>query len=164
MPSAERELPTVLAPPAAPRRRAPSPPGAELPVAAARPAGRLGLAEVYAGIALLSFLVARFVPVLEVHVPCPFLLFTGHPCGTCGMTHAFVYLAHGEVLRALRWSPLGAILAAAVWAYLVLDVVRVAAGLRFPAVSAPVLRRWVVAGAVALLVNWAYMLVHGYGG
>jgi hypothetical protein len=127
-------------------------------------ARRLGLAEVYAGIALLSFLVARFVPILSVHVPCPFLLFTGHPCGTCGMTHSFVYMAHGDVLRALRWSPLGALLAAGVWAFVALDLVRVAAGLPFPAVPAPVVRRWVVAGAVALLVNWAYLLVHGYGG
>ena len=127
-------------------------------------AGRLGLAEVYAGIALLSFLAARYVPVLRIHVPCPFLLFTGHPCGTCGMTHSFVYLAHGDVLRALRWSPLGALLAAGVWAFAILDLVRVVAGLPLPALPAAVVRRWVVAGAVALLVNWAYLLVHGYGG
>ncbi len=162
MSSAERELPTLLAPPGVPGHRAAPPSRAELP---AEPrAGRLGLAEVYAGIALLSFLVARFVPVLDIHVPCPFLAFTGHPCGTCGMTHAFVYLAHGQVLRALRWSPLGALLAAGVWAFVIVDLIRVAAGLRFPAGPPAVVRRWVVGGAVVLLVNWAWLLVHGYGG
>jgi hypothetical protein len=146
MSGAERELPTVLvAPPAA------------------RTAGRLGIPEVYAGIALLSFLVARFVPVLQLHYPCPFLFFTGHPCGTCGMTHAFVYLAHGHVLQALRWSPLGALLAASAWAYALADLIRLAAGQPFPVPAPERLRRWVLAGAVAMLVNWAYLLLHGLG-
>lgn len=145
MSSAERELPTVLVAPA--RRAAP----------------RLGIPEVYAGIALLSFLVARFAPVLDVHVTCPFLSLTGYPCGSCGMTHAFVYLAHGQVLQALRWSPLGAVLAASAWAYLLLDAVRVAAGRPFPALAQERLRPWVLVGAVALLVNWAYLLIHGLG-
>jgi hypothetical protein len=147
MPSAERELSTVVAIPAS-----------------REGAGRLGIPEVYAGIALLSFLVARFAPVLDVRVPCPFLLFTGHPCATCGMTHSFVYLAHGHVLGALRWSPLGALLAAGAWAYVVLDLVRLAAGLSFPAVPLRLMRRLVISGVVALLVNWAYLLIHGYGG
>jgi hypothetical protein len=146
MSSAERELPTVLAAPAA-----------------GRAAGRLGIPEVYAALALLSFLVARFVPVLQVHFPCPFLVFTGHPCGTCGMTHAFVYLAHGHVLQAFHWSPLGALLAASAWTYALADLARVAAGRPFPALPQPLVRRWVLVGAAALLANWAYLLIHGLG-
>jgi len=146
MSSAERELPTVLVAPPAPRA-----------------AGRFGLPEVYAGIALLSFLVARFAPVLELHYPCPFLVLTGHPCGTCGMTHAFVYLAHGHVLQALRWNPMGALLAAGAWAYALADLIRIAAGQPFPALPPERLRPWVLAGAAALLANWAYLLFHGLG-
>ncbi len=123
----------------------------------------LGVPEVYAGIALLSFLVARFVPVLGIHYPCPFLLFTGHPCATCGMTHAFVHLAHGHVLQALRWSPLGALLAASAWAYAAADLVRLVTGRRFPALPEPLLRRAALIGAAQLLANWIYLLVHGLG-
>jgi hypothetical protein len=130
----------------------------------ARPPGRrLGIPEVYAGIALLSFLVARFVPVLEVHVPCPFLATTGHPCGTCGMTHAFVYLAHGQLAQAFRWSPLGALLAASAWGYAVADLVRVSAGWPWPAIPPRLARHGAIAGAVALLANWAYLLTRGLG-
>jgi hypothetical protein len=146
MPAAEHELPTIL-------------------VAAAGPAAarRFGIPEVYAGIAALSFLVARFVPVLHIHYPCIFLGLTGHPCATCGMTHAFVYLAHGHLAQAFRWNPLGALLAAGAWAYAVADLVRVAAGWRLPRLPEPLVRRWALAAAGALLANWAYLLVHGLG-
>jgi len=146
MPSVDRELPTVLAAPGA-----------------GRSVDRLGIPEAYAAIALLSFLVARFVPVLGVHYPCPFLVFTGQPCATCGMTHAFVYLAHGHLLQALRWSPLGALVAASAWAYVVADLARLAAGRPFPALPAPLVRRAALIVAALLLANWAYLLIHGLG-
>lgn len=146
MSSAERELPTFLVAPA-PRRLL----------------DRLGIPEVYAAIALLSFLVARFAPVLDIHYPCPFLVVTGHPCATCGMTHAFVYLAHGHLFQALRWSPLGALLAASAWTYALADLVRVVAGWPVPALPQPLLRRWALLGAAALAANWAYLLIHGLG-
>lgn len=146
MSSAERELPTLLAAPAS-----------------SRPAPRLGIPEVYAAIALLSFLVARFAPVLRVHIPCLFLTITGHPCATCGMTHAFVHLAHGHVVQAFRWSPMGAILAAGIWAFATADLVRVAAGWPLPPISPQRVRAWLLAGVLALAANWVYLLVHGLG-
>lgn len=145
MPSAGRELPTLVAP------------------AAPRTAARPGIPEVYAGIALLSFLVARFAPVLSIHYPCPWLVITGHPCATCGMTHAFVYLAHGHVLQALRWSPLGVLVAASAWAYALADLARFATGRPFPALPEPLVRRGALIGAALLLANWAYLLIHGLG-
>ena len=126
-------------------------------------ASRWGITEVYAAIGLLSFVVARFVPVLAVHVECPLRATLGIPCATCGMTHAFVYLAHGHVADAFRWSPLGAALAAALWAYAVADGVRVLAGWPLPALSQRLARRIVFSGVVALLANWAYLLLHGLG-
>ncbi len=157
MPSMDRELPTLLV-------AEPPVPGAPVRLGHRDASARqLGLPEVYAAIALLSFLVARFVPVLSVHYPCPFLLFTGHPCATCGMTHAFVYLAHGHLLQAVRWSPLGALLAAAAWAYALADLARLATGRRFPALPEAVVRRAALVAAALLLAHWVYLLVHGLG-
>jgi len=126
------------------------------------PQARLGVPDVYAALALLSFLVARFVPVLDLHYPCMFLALTGHPCATCGMT-AFVRLAHGQVAEAFRWSPLGALLASLAWAFAVLDLVRVVAGWPLPTVPQGRLRPWLRAGVAALFVNWGYLWLHGLG-
>jgi hypothetical protein len=118
-----------------------------------------GHAEVFAAIALLSFLVARFLPVLAIPFTCPLRGLAGIPCATCGMTHAFVHLAHGEVASALAASPLGAALAAAAWLYAAADLVRVALGAPLPVPSARAVRGAAAAGAVALLANWAWLVV-----
>jgi hypothetical protein len=123
-----------------------------------RRTGRFGHAEVFAAIAALSFAVARFAPVLGVPYTCPLKGLAGIPCATCGMTHAFVHLAHGDVARALAASPLGALLAAGAWAFAAADAVRVALGAPFPVPSVRALRAATAAGAVALLANWAWLL------
>lgn len=134
------------------------------PAPRTRRAPRIGLLEVYAALAIGSFLVARFVPVLELfHFECPFLGMTGLPCATCGMTHAFVHLARGDVAAALRWSPAGAALAAVCWTVGFADVVRVAVGRPLPAVPVHWPRRAALAGMAALLVNWAWLIFQGYG-
>ncbi len=39
----------------------------------------------------------------QLHLPpCGFYLMTGFPCPTCGMTTAFAYTIHGQVLQAVR--------------------------------------------------------------
>ncbi len=124
---------------------------------------RIGIAELYAFLGVASFLVARFVPVLSVNYPCPLRTLLHVPCATCGMTHAFVYLAHGELARALQWSPAGVGLAALIWALSAADLVRVAAGRPLPEVPQRWLRRGVAAGLAVLAVNWAWMLWHGFG-
>jgi hypothetical protein len=128
-----------------------------------RAPARFGLAEVYALIAAASFVVARFYPVLDIHYECPLRLLAGVPCATCGMTHAFVHLAHGRPAEALLWSPLGTALAAGAWAFAAADLVRLAAGWPLPAVSARTARRVAFAGLAALLANWAFLLLHGLG-
>lgn len=124
---------------------------------------RFGIPEVYALLGLASFLAARFLPVLQVDYPCPLRTILGVPCATCGMTHAFVYLAHGEPSRALAWSPAGALLAALVWLLAAADLVRVAAGWRLPEVPQRWARRGVAAGLAVMAANWAWLLWHGYG-
>jgi hypothetical protein len=130
---------------------------------AAATARRAGHPEVFAGIAALSYLVARFLPVLAVPYTCPAKGLLGIPCATCGMTHAFVALAHGDLAGALQASPLGAALAAAAWLYALADAVRLALGLPFPDLSPRALRAATALGVVALLANWAWLLARQVG-
>ncbi len=123
-----------------------------------RRTARFGNPEVFAGIAALSFLAARFLPVLAVPWTCPVKAFTGLPCATCGMTHAFAALARGDVPAAFAASPLGALLAGGAWLYGALDLARAAAGAPWPD---PGERgwRWIAAAAVAaVIVNWAWLV------
>jgi hypothetical protein len=122
-------------------------------------ARRFGHAEVFAAIALLSFLVARFAPVLALPFTCPLRGLAGIPCATCGMTRAFVHLAHGDVARAFAASPLGALLAAGAWLYAVADAVRLALGAPLPLPGPRALRAVAALGIAAVLVNWAWLLV-----
>ena len=124
---------------------------------------RLGHADVFAAIAALSFLVARFLPLLEVAFTCPFKAATGLPCASCGMTHAFVLLARGEVAAAVAASPLGALLAAGAWAFAALDLVRLAAGAPFPRIGERALRLGAALGLLAILANWGWLLLAARG-
>jgi hypothetical protein len=117
-----------------------------------------GHAEVFAAIAAVSFLAARFLPVLSVPYTCPARALLGLPCPTCGMTHAFVALAHGQLAAAIRASPAGALLAAGAWGLVLLDLVRLAAGWPLPEVPPRAARVAIAAGVVALVLNWAWLL------
>ncbi len=119
---------------------------------------RFGHLEVFAAIAALSFLVARFVPVLALPYTCPLKGIAGIPCATCGMTHAFVHLAHADVALAFRASPLGALLAAGAWLFALADVARVAIGAPLPVPSTRAVRAATAAGIAALLANWAWLV------
>jgi hypothetical protein len=118
-----------------------------------------GHAEVFAAIGVLSFLVARFVPVLAIPYRCPLKALAGIPCATCGMTHAFVFLAHGEVARAVAASPLGALLAGSAWLLGAADLARAALGLPLPVPSPALARAGIGAGLVLLLANWAFLVL-----
>ena len=122
---------------------------------------RFGHAEALAAIAALSFLAARFLPVLSLGYQCPALTLFGIPCATCGMTRAFVALAHGRLASAWAASPAGALLAAGAWLFAAAALARPALGFRWPAVGPRAARALAVAGVVALLVNWAYLVARG---
>ena len=124
---------------------------------------RFGHGEVFALLSALSFLAARFLPLLDLPFACPFKGLTGLPCATCGMTHAFVHLAHGEPLAALAASPLGALLAALAWAFAALDLLRLLARLRWPRPGPRAARGLAAMALGALLANWAFLLVAGRG-
>jgi hypothetical protein len=125
----------------------------------ARAPQRSGHAEVFAGLFALSFLAARFLPLLELGWACPFRAATGIPCATCGMTRALVALAHGDVPRALGASPLGALLAAGAWAFALAAGLRLLLGLGWPRLGARAARAAALVGLGALLANWAWLVV-----
>jgi hypothetical protein len=118
-----------------------------------------GNAEVFAAIFALSFLAARLLPLLDLPYPCPFKALTGLPCATCGMTHAFVHLAHGQVGAAFAASPAGALLAAGCWLFAAADAARLALALPLPRPRPGASRALVVGGLLALLANWAFLVV-----
>jgi Protein of unknown function (DUF2752) len=127
--------------------------------AARREARSFGHLEVFAVLFALSFLAARLLPLLELPYTCPFRALTGLPCATCGMTHAFVHLAHGEAAAAVAASPLGAALAAGTWLLAAADAVRLALALPAPRLGPGTARALAVGGVVALLANWAFLVV-----
>ncbi len=123
-----------------------------------RRTARLGHPEVFAGIGALSFAAARFLPLLAIPWTCPLKAVAGLPCATCGMTHAFVALAHGEVAAAFVASPLGALLAGGAWLYAALDLLRAALGAPWPDPGERAWR-WMAGAALASVVlNWAWLL------
>ena len=122
---------------------------------------RFGVPEVFALIGALSFLAARFLPVLDTPFVCPMKGIFSVPCATCGMTHAFVALAHGEVGAALHASPFGALLAAGAWLYAVLDSARAALDLPFPHLDLRLQRALVAVAAGGLALNWAWLVTLG---
>jgi hypothetical protein len=125
---------------------------------AGRRTGKLGVPEAFALVGAASFLAARFLPLLALHSECPFRLVTGLPCATCGMTHAFVALAHGQPLAAWSASPLGALLAGGAWLYALLDLARVALGRPWRSLPQRAWRALAVAACSATALNWAWML------
>jgi hypothetical protein len=126
-----------------------------------RKVARFGVPEVFALIGLLSFFVARFLPVLAVPYTCPMKGVFGIPCATCGMTHAFVALSRGDLAAAIAASPFGALLALAAWTYAALDLARAALDLPFPFLDVRVQRRLVAIAVLALALNWAWLISLG---
>ncbi len=120
---------------------------------------RFGHAEVYAALCALSFLAARTLPLLELPYACPFKALTGLPCATCGMTHAFVHLAHGQLAAAVAASPAGALAAACAWAFAAAAAVRLALGWRWPVIGPNGARRLAAGGLLVVVANWAFLVL-----
>lgn len=108
-----------------------------------------------------AFTAARWFPFGALPSLCWFRRLSGVPCPACGMTRAWVHLAHGAPGAAWAMNPLGAalaVLAAASGAWLLLR----------PALPAPVLllsdkEAWALRMAFVAIVaaNWAFVLAAG---
>lgn len=128
------------------------------PPRSSRAPARFGHAEVLAAIAALSFLVARFVPVVGMLPPCPVRSAFGLPCASCGMTRAFVAMARGDVAAAAAASPLGAALALGVWGFALAALIRPLLGFRWPELAPRAARALALTGIGALLANWGWLV------
>jgi len=108
-----------------------------------------------------SALVLRplWLAVAPVLPPCPFRVLTGVPCLSCGTTRAAVALLHGRPLEALAANPLAALAGAAFTLGGLAAPLWVAARFPVPDLGAP-LATWVkVTIVVALLANWAWVIL-----
>jgi len=134
---------------------------------------RVGPAAVLAGSACLLALAVWLDPSAEgvgTHTqlglpPCGFYASTGLPCASCGMTTAFSYAAHGQLLLAFATQPAGACLAVLVAAAAVVSAYALTTGMRLgPAVgwmSRPVT---VLVGAGIVVSAWGYKMTFALWG
>jgi hypothetical protein len=94
--------------------------------------------------------------------PCGFLLQTGYPCITCGMTTAFTDFAHGHVIRAFLHQPAGMMLAALTLLVGVISLAAVITG-RYVRVNwyrvNPVRTVW--AFVILFFASWGFKILYG---
>lgn len=120
----------------------------------------------------LSFAAARVFPLLAASghgdlFACPFRAATGLPCPSCGATHAFVAVAHGELALGLFASPLFALVALVLWAttlFVLLRSLGLSWTLVVPAPSPALLRALRGSLVFLLLANWAFVVFVSRGG
>lgn len=110
------------------------------------------------GLVLLSPLAELLASALP---RCPFKTFTGVPCPACGTTRAALALAGFDPATALLVNPLATLF----WSVLVVGglvagaLALIRRPLREPSGKPPL---WLRAGAaLAVLINWAYLVIHG---
>lgn len=133
----------------------------------ATPAERLVAVMVAAGVLAVLIFAGRLMPAPVGHgthqqlglPPCGWLLATGRPCPTCGMTTAFVHAARGELGSAFRTQPFGAFLAVALAGVFWISLTVAVGGARSGAACGKLLSPrilWLVAGLWA--ASWVYTL------
>lgn len=90
---------------------------------------------------------------------CGFLLRTGLPCPTCGMTTAFAWAVRGHWVRAFLTQPAGFVLFLGVLAFLAVGLVGLIGG-RWPAINWYRVSPAAVALAAVglLLIGWAFTI------
>lgn len=92
--------------------------------------------------------------------PCGFLVTTGLPCPTCGMTTAFANAARGHLLQAVWAQPMGAMLAILTAVLACVAVVVMITGRRLEINWYRINpMRVLVAGIVLFLGSWVFKLV-----
>jgi len=85
---------------------------------------------------------------------CPFRRLTGLPCPGCGLTRAWVHLAHGQWQESFLAHPFGIVSVLLAVALVALVVARRLRGRRPPELDALVLKPWLL-GLLALWMAFA---------
>ncbi|MBY0113177.1 MAG: DUF2752 domain-containing protein [Phycisphaerales bacterium] len=89
--------------------------------------------------------------------PCGFLMVTGRPCMTCGMTTSVTLAAHGRLMDSVRVQPAGAVLSVVLASGLCAGLHALATGMTLaPLLEAATRRRTVIIGVVILVGAWGY--------
>lgn len=88
--------------------------------------------------------------------PCGFILTTGMPCPTCGMTTSFALMMHAKPIEAVLTQPAGAVLCLATMGTLLLSV-RVALTGLAPNVN------WDRLGPIRIMLGFGLLLLAGWG-
>ena len=106
-------------------------------------------------------LAAAFVPLSligQLHI-CLFRRLTGYPCMFCGLTRAFIAMAHGDIPTAWHIAPIGVPLFLATVAVLLWSAASLFTG---RPLNIQIPWRWILPlGAILLLINWIYRLWAG---
>jgi Protein of unknown function (DUF2752) len=133
------------------------------PGAAAPSVHALGIAAAGALVLLAAAVLPLDAPPLSL-LACPLRAATGIPCPSCGATHAFHFVMHGDPAAALAANPLAALGALLLAAHCVVTALRLC-GLRFaPSLPRPSrkISRFLRAGAVlVVLANWLFVALRG---
>ncbi|NYF97336.1 DUF2752 domain-containing protein [Janibacter cremeus] len=85
---------------------------------------------IIAAVSLVGMVIARLWPLTSVdsgQPTCLLRIFTGLPCPGCGMTRAWVHVAHGDLLTAFEYNlfgPIGMAVAAGIIVYVGVALVR----------------------------------------
>ena len=91
--------------------------------------------------------------------PCNWIVAANMPCPTCGMTTAFSFAAHGNLLASFRTQPLGALLAVATaMVVLIGGWTAVSGSMLAPFFSGIFGKRFLWVFVALLLVAWAYKI------
>lgn len=121
------------------------------------PGRRPGPLELVAGLSLLAFLVARFVPVARLPFwGCALREATGLPCPGCGLTRVMERVSQGNLPGAWDANPLGALVAGTLVGAVVASAIRLTFGLPTPSVVLSLRESRLLVGSLALLVTWNY--------
>jgi len=132
--------------------------------------GRLYAAAIVLAAVAILVVAARLAPSdrhLGTHrqlglPPCGFVIMTGFPCPTCGMTTAYAFMVRGRILDALRSHVAGAMMAVGTAGVLVIALGCAVTG-RYAAVNwyrvDPVRVVWIA--ALVLVASWALNIVLG---
>ncbi len=91
--------------------------------------------------------------------PCGFLVITGYPCPSCGLTTAFVLLLHGQITEAFLVQPFGVLLFVVFFIAAGLSVTALFLRLPFSAVlDSKHVDRLQMFLLVAMILAWVYKI------
>jgi uncharacterized protein DUF2752 len=127
------------------------------------PEGRLPLGAIFGTIALLGTFAVGLLHLDHLGFPvCLFKAMTGLPCPACGTTRALGRLFALDLKGAFAMNPLATASALVLVPWAIADLVLLTRGRALEADVAPRLGVFLrVAAVVAVVVNWAWLVVSG---